>query len=280
MAVLEKDGYARQWHNCRVVCAEGHQSTMMDFHTHDFYEVSLILTGNVKSLLADRSVESAQSRLVLTAPHMPHWIYLTAPGLYSRINLSFSHEFVADYVPEWRSLSKVFGTNGNILLLSDGQRELCRDLLLSLREETDPFRQRLRILELLSHAAEFDRQSAKGVTESPPSYIVEALRYIDGHFSERIVASELAWQIGVGRTTLMTAFRRYTGTTLTEYVMRVRVRRAIHLLGQGISQERVAEQVGFGNGGSLIRAFRHCYGMTPRQYIKAQQIKEGRTFTC
>ncbi|MBR2354223.1 MAG: helix-turn-helix transcriptional regulator, partial [Clostridia bacterium] len=246
--ISEQDGYTYQWHNCRVIVTEGYQSTMADFHTHNFYEISLILTGNVKSLLADRSVDGAQSRLVLTAPHMPHWMYLTAPGLYSRVNLSFSHEFVADYVPEWRSLLKVFGTSGNILMLTDEQKELCRARLLALREETDPFRQRLCILWLLSYIAEIDRQEEDISLESPPPYIVEALRYIDTHYSERIVARELAWRTGVGRTTLMTAFRAYTGTTLTEYVTRVRVKAAIRLLRQGESQERIAEQVGLGNG--------------------------------
>ena len=101
----------------------------------------------------------------------------------------------------------------------------------------------------------------------PPSYVVEALTYIGEHYSERIVAKDLAWRLGVGRTTLMTAFRAYTDTTLTEYITRVRVKEAISLLNRGLSQERVAEQVGFGSGSGLIRAFRHCYGMTPRQYI-------------
>ncbi len=280
MANVENGGYSRTWSNCKVTFAEGLRSVMVDFHTHDFYEISLILTGNVKSLLKDRAVDSDQSRLLMTAPHMPHLVYLTAPGLYSRINLSFSPDFVENYVPEWRHFAKLFGINGGILLLTDEQRELCREKMIAIDEEKDAFRQRLRILEFLSYVAEFDRDSEKGSAESAPSYVMEALAYIDAHYSERIVAHELARHLGVCRTTLMTAFRRHTGTTLSEYVMRVRVKMAIRLLRGGESQERVAEQVGLGNGGGLIRAFRHLYGMTPRQYIKSETTKEGRIFTC
>jgi AraC-like DNA-binding protein len=275
MTIKESKANSRPFHHCKVAFVEGDQSVMEDFHTHDFYEISLILTGNVRSLLRDRAVDGDQSRLVLIAPQMPHWMYLTAPGLYSRVNLSFSPEFVEDYVPEWRQLAKIFGQNGSILLLSDGERELCREKLWQIREEADPFRQRLRILELLSYVAEFYRRTEREGVEAPP-YIMEALVYIDGHYAERIVAEELARRLGVCRTTLMTAFRKHTGSTLSEYVMRVRVKAAIRLLRSGESQERIAEQVGLGNGGGLIRAFRHLYGMTPRQYIKQEQENRSR----
>ena len=267
MTRMSNDGYPFLWKNCKVTYSEGYQSTMLDFHVHEYYEVSLILSGNVKSLLGDRSEEGTQSRLVLTAPRTPHWMCLAEPSLYSRVNLFFSAEFVENYVPEWRTLATVFGKTGNIVLLSEEQKEFCRKKLLAIQEEISPFRQRLRILEFLSYVAELDQQVSSKSVCHPPSYVVEALAYIGEHYPDRIVARELAWHLGVGRTTLMTAFRTYTDTTLTEYITRVRVKEAILLLKQGISQERVAEQVGFGSGSGLIRAFRHCYGMTPRQYM-------------
>jgi AraC-like DNA-binding protein len=273
MVRLSEGGYPHRWRDCDVSYYEGDRSTMMDFHIHVYYEISLILTGNVRSMLSERVVESEQSRLVLTAPYTPHWMELASEGHYSRINLSFSREFLEDYVPEWRSLAKVFGKRGNILLLTREQRETCRERLVALDGERDPFRQRLKILELLSHVAELDRSETTGGGDPPPAYIVEALTYIGEHYGDRIVAQELAWRLGVGRTTLMTGFRRYTGSTLGEYLTRVRVKAAIPLLRQGISQERVAERVGLCSGGGLIRAFRHCYGVTPKQYMKEMRIE-------
>ena len=271
MERVENGGYSHLWRHCRVALAEGYQSVMMDFHSHDFYEITLILSGNVRSLLRDRSVEGDGSRLVLTAPRTPHLMYLTAPGLYSRIHLTFSREFLGGYVPEWGRLSRIFGRNGSILPLSEEERELCREKMLAVREETDLFRQRLRILEFLSYVAEFGGGEEKDRGETTPVFIMEALSYIDTHYAEKIVAESLARRLGVCRTTLMTSFHRHTGTTLSEYVFGVRIRAAVALLREGVSQERVAEQVGFGNGGGLIRAFRQQYGMTPRQYIKSEK---------
>lgn len=268
---------------CTVSYKEAYQSSMMDFHTHEYYEISLILTGDVKSLLRDRSEEGTGSRLVLAAPGTPHWMYLASPSFYSRINLCFRGDGIEDYVPEWQSLVGVFGKNGNIVSLTEEQRDFFRGKLLALGEEREPFRQRLGLLSFLSHVSEVSPMYSQSVGEQPPSYILEALTYIEEHYPQKIVAKELAWHLGVSRTTLMTAFHRYTGHTLCDYITHVRLKAAIQLLRQSIGQEHVAEQVGFGNGGGLIRAFRRCYGMTPRQYMsQGIQPKEqkGEKITC
>ncbi len=104
-----------------------------------------------------------------------------------------------------------------------------------------------------------------------PSYIVDAVSYINENYNGRIVASELADTLNVGRTTLMTSIKKYTGLTLSEYVLRVRVKKAVELLQKGMSQESAAEKTGFCNGSGIIRAFRRCYRMTPGQYMRKFQ---------
>ena len=264
VSLLEESSHA--WTDCYVSYKESYRTQMVDFHSHDYYEISLILSGNVKSLLLDRSESGSRSRLVLTAPHMPHFISLESPDLYSRINLCFSSDFIVNYVPEWPSLSLIFGQNGNILLLDMLQRDACRDRLLALKEESNPFRRRLRILEFISYISEFDQSDASA--DDPPPYVLQALTYINEHSAERIVAASLAWELNVGRTTLMTAFRKYTGTTLNQYIVRVRLEKAVKLLKAGMSQHAAAELTGFGNGSVLNRAFHKHFGATPKEYFK------------
>lgn len=263
------NSYIPKWGNCRVTYYCGDRSWMTDFHSHKYYEISLILSGSIRSLLCDRCDEGTHSRLVLTAPGTPHFIYMTEPSLYHRVNLCFSMDFVTDYVPEWQDLSKVFGVSGNIIPVDGEARDFLLGKLNAIHGETNPFRQRLLILELLSHVLELDVLRADSPIERPPKYVVDALSYIQEHYAEHIVAAELAWQLGISRTTLMTAFKKHTGTTLADYITRVRVKKAVSILKLGESQESAAEQTGLYNGGGLIRAFKHCYGMTPKQYLKS-----------
>ena len=268
MTVTDQAASPIGWSNCRVTYYQGHRTPMTDFHSHRYYEVSLIISGSIKSLLCDVCEDSDRSRLVLTAPGTPHLMCMTAPSHYSRVNLCFSVDFITDCIPEWRALSGVFGRNGNIILLDCDSCEFFRKKLLAIDGEKNLFRKKLAILDFLSHVADIDTGENGSRLERPPRYVAEALTYIQEHFSERIVASELAWKLGISRTTLMTSFKKHTDVTLAEYITRVRVKKSIPFLRLGESQERVAELTGLGNSGGLIRAFRHCFGMTPGQYMK------------
>lgn len=253
---------------------ETEHGSMHDFHSHDFYEITLVLSGNVASLLADRAVEGDSPRLVLTAPGAPHFMRVIGRGLYCRFNFSFTRAFLENYVPEWRSLVRVFGEYGNILPLTKEECAAFRDMLFAVKAEEDVFRVRLLTLLLLSRAAQLGAAVAVKET-TPPVCVIEALAYISSHYAEPIVAGALAFRLGVGRTTLMTAFRRYTGLTLVEYLTRTRVQAAASLLGAGRTVEDVAEQVGFGSGSGLIRAFKRVHGVTPRTYLKSIGARAG-----
>ena len=266
---LENLQYRTHWTDCTVDYYEGYRTTMADFHMHDYYEVSLILTGSVKVLLSDRSQEGEGARIVLSAPKTPHFISRDPEIFYSRLNLLFSHEFLDGYVPEASHLLSVFGKHGRVLPLEESERDFFRDLMLDLSAETDAFRRRLKILCILSHVAEHAKE-APADPDIPPC-VTGALTYIGEHFSEKILAADLAWRLGVGRTTLMTAFKAYTGSTLNDYVIRCRVKNALHMLRAGKTEQEAAEACGFGDTCGLIRGFKKCYSMTPRQYLFAEQ---------
>lgn len=254
------------WKNCCVSFKDGHSPDPVDFHSHSFYEISLILSGNVKTLLRNRSEEGTQCRLVLSSPNTPHLVFLSKPSYYARLNLYFEPEFIANSVIEWPSLSQVFGKHGNIIMLSPEECQLCKDQLNKIMTEDNLFRKKLRILALLSFISELDKNICKNST--PPTYVVDAISYINSHYHERIVASDLSEILGIGRTTLMTSIKKHTGLTLSEYILRVRLKKSVELLQKGVSQEKAASETGFCNGSGIIRAFRRCYGMTPKQYIK------------
>ncbi|MBQ9784575.1 MAG: helix-turn-helix transcriptional regulator [Clostridia bacterium] len=272
MAVnLDNMLYKRTWNDCHVDYYEGYRSQMVDFHAHDYYEISLILSGYVKVFVSDHVQEGTESCIVLSSPKTPHFIYRDPDSFYSRINLLFSHEFLADYVPEWEQLRTVFGSSGRVLSLSPEQAAFSKQKMLEIQAEPEPFRKRLLILCLLSHLSELFGKDATVLSEIP-HYVTGALTYIGEHYAEKILAETLAWHLGVGRTTLMTAFKKYTGSTLGDYLMRCRVKNATRMLRAGVTEQDAAEACGFGNACSLIRAFKRCYNMTPKLYLAAEKV--------
>jgi AraC-like DNA-binding protein len=230
---------------------------------HEYYEISLILSGEVTVLLPDASYRGYESLLLLAGPMTPHLVTCEPGLLYERINLLFSGQFLAEYVPEWRQLLSVFGKTGKIISLPPQKRDELGAMIRAIREEKSDFRARLRLLLFLSHAGELDARPMDGV----PPYVSAALSYLQEHYPQRIVAADLAADLGVGRTTLMTAFKHYTGITVGEYLAQCRLKAAIARLREGMTEQTVAESCGFGDACNLIRSFRRHLGVTPKQYI-------------
>lgn len=264
-------GYGSAWQDLLVYRREGYTTSVADYHKHEYYELNLILSGNVRILLPDHSVETDRSHIILTAPGTPHYISCEPDRLYSRLYLCFSEAFVEGFLPQWQQLRQLFGENGAVVAVDPAGRELCRQIMEQLDGEGDSLRQKLLIYYLLSHVAELARENAVA-TEPTPHYIIEALSHIKEHYAQKLVADELAKKLHIGRTTLMTAFKRHTGSTLGDYIVGVRIKQATRLLQEGNSVQETAEACGFADSGALIRAFRRAHGVTPGKYVKKECI--------
>lgn len=259
-------GYQIKWRDFYVTSRKGYFTSVSDFHKHDFYEINLIISGNIKILLKDKTRHITQNCIVLTRPGTPHYISCEPDTLYNRLYLLFSNEFISDYVPEWKKLISVFGKNGKIITITEEQKDFCEGLITHLKTEQNRFRQRMLILYLLSHISEFADDEPPS-SEDIPRFVMDTLSYIEEHYSEKIIASELAKKFYISRTTLMTNFKKYTCTTLNKYLTNCRLKNAIRLLNQGKTENEVSEICGFSNSSGLIRSFKGNFGMTPRQYL-------------
>ncbi len=240
-------------------------SGMPHYHVHNFYEISLILEGNLHFLLADSSLSGEGSFLLLTPPGAQHRVARDPKAKYERINLSFPKDFIENYVADSKRLLDVFGDNGKILVLSHTQKERILVLVNDIQAQNDIFRQRLLLLYCLAEIESLSNQSSSA--RYTPPYICDTLQYLHQNYRNKITADKIASHVGVGRTTLMTAFKQYTGSTINHYLTQYRLQMAVQLLKQGHTQQSSAEQCGFSDAGSLIRAFVRHYGTTPYKYL-------------
>lgn len=252
-------------HDLRIHRYEGYQPNMTDYHMHQYYEVSLIVSGNVKVLLSDATLDNTESKIVLLRPQTPHFIMCEPDRLYRRVNVLFYHDFINDNTPEWQSFMHLFGENGRIVRITPEQCEEYEELLKKIEQESSPFRRKLLLLFYLSLIS--DRLDAAEPKTVIPSYVTEAMTYISENYSKKIVASELAQSLHIGRTTLMTAFKKYTGTTLNEYIARCRLKNATIAMRQGKKEQQIAEDCGFTDLCNMIRCFKRYFHMTPKQYL-------------
>ena len=260
-------GFGSVWEDIHVNHRAGYFTSVTDYHVHDFYEINLILSGNIRILLGERAEEHHGNCIVLTRPGTKHYIACRPDVLYSRLYLLFTGAFIENRLPEWHALSATFGESGTVIPLTVEQTKLLHGLIEQIDRENKPFDKMLLTYYLLSRLSDLGGEAERQASRVPP-YILEAIAYLERHHAENILAADLARALHIGRTTLMTGFKRYTGQTVCEFLTACRLRHAVQLLEAEKTLEYTADQCGYADTGGLIRAFRRSYGMTPKAYMK------------
>ena len=79
----------------------------------------------------------------------------------------------------------------------------------------------------------------------------------------------LAHEVGLTTWQLIGLFKRATGLTPHAWLTQVRLNAACRRLRRGQAIAEVATAVGFYDQSALTRHFKRCYGITPRQFVRA-----------
>lgn len=103
--------------------------------------------------------------------------------------------------------------------------------------------------------------------------IREACRYIQEHYAEELLLSDIAYKIGMNPNYFGQLFKQETGEYFSEYLNRIRIRRAAVLLER--SQHKiyeVAHAVGITDYRHFCKTFKKITGLTPTEYKSKPQI--------
>ena len=108
----------------------------------------------------------------------------------------------------------------------------------------------------------------KGLTRLAADSMQEKLsRYLAGHLHEELTSEALCQALSISRKGLYYLSRQTYGCGIHEQITRLRVQKAMQLLGDtSLSNAQVGQQVGFPDGNYFYRVFRKQTGLTPRQY--------------
>ena len=95
----------------------------------------------------------------------------------------------------------------------------------------------------------------------------KAAEYLDTNYTHDISVDEIADAIGVSRSFLSRCFKEVHGMTILEYLLGVRMKKALELLDEtDLSVNEISAKVGFNNANYFFRKFKEEFGLTPTQY--------------
>ena len=94
----------------------------------------------------------------------------------------------------------------------------------------------------------------------------EVIRYISAHLEENLSVDALAKQFYLSRYYLMHRFKDVTGYTPHQYISQKRLLLAGELIRQGVPVMKAAEQAGYTEYSTFLRAFQSTFHMSPREF--------------
>lgn len=101
--------------------------------------------------------------------------------------------------------------------------------------------------------------------------ILKAKSYIEAHLGKKLHQADIAGQCGMSLSHFSRAFRQINGVGFSEFLLRARINRALHLLEDVNAQiTSICYEVGFRDLSYFGRIFRRYVGISPSEYRDTQ----------
>lgn len=242
----------RQWDMVRIFPRHAHP---------DLFHLDTFFSGSGAYWIGNRLHPVRPDTFYFIPPNTPHQLRIDDGSDLLHLSIKFRYDLIdADFLPHSYTVQDSLRSS-----LQTRLRE-CANTLFDDPRQTIPAT--LVFASVLASIHHECIQSKETVGEH--RLVVEAKRFMDEKFTERLVLDDIATQVGVGGSHLCRVFKKETGETPFEYLRRVRLRCAKYWLHQ--TNEKLADIAritGFGAEQEMYRAFQRLEGLSPRGYRNA-----------
>jgi len=273
-----------------VRCLKHGFPTELDrWHFHDEYELHLITQTTGKAFVGDWIGPFSPGHLVLCGPRLPHnWVSIDTPagGVSERdFVIQFDHAPIAAsaaHLPELADLLTLLERSKHgIEFFGLGDAALEHWYRVKAGKGTARIAAFFDFLALLVSCSDYRLLSnvqLQGAANDEPGMdmINEIVNRITDNLTEPLSMAEAAAQLGMPETRFSRFFRKATGNSYTDFVNRIRIHRACHLLME--TEKLVADicyEVGFNNVANFNRRFLEAKGMTPSEFRRQSVRRFG-----
>lgn len=244
--------------NGKHIRAARRSAMSFPWHSHEYFEIEVILSGNGVMQINDKRYELSAGSVYLLTPADFH--DMTCFDSIEQWNISFD-EIVPD--PAWRD--KLFRLSVPFRQVDTAKLARLDTVAQLIAEESDsPLRVEPLLEYLLKTADLWEAQ------DEPISPIRRAILFVETYFREDPSLADAAAHACLSPTYFGTLFRETTGETYISYLNRCKVNCAMMLLKNGHTVTEACFSSGFGSLSGFRYIFKQKTGETPTEYIQKQ----------
>ncbi len=268
--------------NFEVFHSYSSEPVQVDYHSHDFYEILIFLSGIVTYVVEGKAYHLRPGDILLTSNRELHKPIVEPGKPYERYVVWIREPYfneISAMSTEHMDVSMCFDSTNKQhynLLRPSGKlfQSILRilDRLLSVQEDTGygtPLLKNCLMGELL---VGLNRSYLNTTEEVGPDVehnekISDILYYINQNLCEPLTLDSIASQFFVSKFHLTREFQIYTGFSLHQYIIKKRLITAKILLQQGCTPQEAFLGSGFGDYSHFSRSFQREYRLSPRAYF-------------
>ena len=242
-------------------------------HCHNFYEVFYFLSGDADYLVEGVNYQPTPGSVLLLSPHAFHGVRVNSTAPYRRYSLHFHPDLL---LPERRDfLLRAFPQTGEnarqpIYFKHTEQFHLLSYLesLESCSRKSNEFQAQMlpicveallmQIADMSDSCNAFSKQS-----DTPQTQLSSILFYLNQHLKDPVTLDEISDHFFISKHHLNKVFKKTTGTTVIDYLLRKRIAYAQMLLFNGCHAKEAAANSGFLDYSSFYRSYVRILGHPP-----------------
>ena len=273
-----KRGYLNE--DFRLFHLKDSRAQKLDYHYHEFDKLIFFLGGKVSYTIEGVTYFLKPWDVLLVQHNMIHKPVIDPAEPYERVVVWLGREWISAHSDPEEGLDTCFDSareRGFHLLRTDAERRLYYMNVISQLEESlrsEEFGARRlsdALCQQLLIGVNRDVLRYRTAQEEKDSYrmdpkMEEVIRYISAHLEEDLSVDALAKQFYLSRYYLMHRFKDVTGYTLHQYISQKRLLLAGELIRRGVPVMKAAEQAGYTEYSTFLRAFQSTFHMSPREF--------------
>ena len=257
----------------------------MPVHEHDFIEIVYVTDGDAEETVNGKTWSVHRGDLLFINYGSVH-SFRSEKG-FSYINICFKPEMLGEDVITAENAFSILhltafdeilhesGEDGVVSWRGEERQEIETVLFAMLREYNEKKHSWRTVLKSYMNvliAMILRRLIDKDTAEDTEDVWRELLNYIDSNLGEELTLSALAGKCFYNPSYFSRAFKKKYSMSLTEYLNRRRVERAMLLYEKtSLSDEEIAMRLGFSYKSSFYRVFSRVTGMTFAEYKKGKK---------
>lgn len=237
--------------------------TNFRIHCHESYEILFVIRGGIHYIIEGESYFPVNCSFLLIPPGVVHGIEANNSDRYERyvahINFANAKQSTKELILKVFSKGKYYVPQNSATL-----RDVFEQIFLATNIDQALFTPSFEAMLLKLLMVVLNNPSERPVVQARKNFS-DIIEYINENYKSIESLDELTAKFYISKHHLNETFKKLTGVTVWEYIIRKRIYFASTLIHSGVSAIESAEQSGFTDYSAFYKAYKKRTGKSPKQ---------------